>query len=255
MTDKYGRTFDEDVLAAGADDWIEPLDLLGTAADQGVDDRQTRRSTVIGATASLASRGFVVLGDVYDGFRPWDLPPGAAMVRAVRTWATFANCYDVMPGEVFWLQVTPEGEAIGKSVWAREEADGTRDTWDDDWGRETPEAPDAVVTNPYEDAVRAQLAANDSLAPSDLLRIATDQGITDPEARHYTALGAVVGLVACGVATLADPAPDGRLWNQPPGEAVTRAVGAWSTGSDPTPDDVFRLVLTPQGREVAATGA
>lgn len=115
------RTAVEDVAARAAEDWVHPAELLEVARRQGIEDPELQRLAAIGLVAVLVSSGLVVVGDVAERHIPWDCPPGESVLRVAREWMAQAKP-DVMPGELFWLDCTPEGQALGESVWAREAA-------------------------------------------------------------------------------------------------------------------------------------
>lgn len=121
MTEEWPeRTLMEDVLAYAAEDWVDPALLLDIVRDAcGVEDRSALRDMAVGLLARLVADGLVVIGDVWDSHVPWDCSPGEAVLRVAQEWAQRENPF-VMPGELFWLDATPAGEAIGKAVWARE---------------------------------------------------------------------------------------------------------------------------------------
>jgi hypothetical protein len=78
-----------------------------------------QRLAAIGLVASLVSEGLVMVGDVGESHVPWSCEPGEAVLRVARDWMERADP-DVMPGELFWLDCTPDGQALGEAVWARE---------------------------------------------------------------------------------------------------------------------------------------
>jgi hypothetical protein len=116
------RTPAEDVLARAAEDWVHPAELMDVFRRRGIEDPGMQRLAAIGLVAALVGDGLVVVGDVADGHIPWGCPPGEAVLRVAREWTTRAES-QVMPGELFWLDCTPAGQAIGEAVWAREERD------------------------------------------------------------------------------------------------------------------------------------
>jgi hypothetical protein len=109
----------EDVLSRAADDWVHPGELLEVFLSRGVTDPQLQRLAAIGLVASLVSDGLVVVGDVGESHVPWTCEPGEAVLRVAREWMARADP-DVMPGELFWLDCTPKGQALGEAVSARE---------------------------------------------------------------------------------------------------------------------------------------
>lgn len=109
----------EDVLAHAAEDWVDPALLLDIVRDaRGIEDRSVLRDMAVGLLARLVADGLVVIGDVWDSPVPWDCSQAEAVLRVAQERAQRENPF-VMPGELFWLDATPAGEAIGKAVWAR----------------------------------------------------------------------------------------------------------------------------------------
>lgn len=115
------RTILEDLLARAADDWVDPSELLEIVGRAGVANRELRRTAAIGLVAQAVCLGYVTIGDVWEKHVSWPLPPGDALLRLARDWSAVADPY-VLPGDLFWIDATPEGEAVGRAVWAREAA-------------------------------------------------------------------------------------------------------------------------------------
>lgn len=60
----------------------------------------------------------VVAGDITDsGFEPWKCDSEATVSRIVSLWSGRADPF-VLPGELFWLDSTDEGQRIGLEVLA-----------------------------------------------------------------------------------------------------------------------------------------
>lgn len=116
------RTFDEDILARAAEDWVTPGEVYWSAnSASGLVDSGLLRDLSIGLLARLILQGLVVPGDLKtEGFSPWKMSAGAAISRIAREWLAFDEPSAVYPGAVFWLQATPTGVEIGESVWERE---------------------------------------------------------------------------------------------------------------------------------------
>ncbi len=121
MTEEWPeRSLVEDVLAHAAEDWVVPALLLTVVRDAcGVKDPHALRDMAVGLLARLVADGLVVIGDVRGTHVPWNCRPEEAVLRVAQEWALREDPF-VMPGELFWLDATPAGEAIGKAVWARE---------------------------------------------------------------------------------------------------------------------------------------
>lgn len=116
---EHSRTFEEDLLARAAEDWVHPAELLEVIRRRGIEDPELQRYLAVGLVAKLVAQGMIVVGDVGDGHVPWDCSPGDAILRLVRDWAERPDPF-VMPGELFWLDTTPAGQAVGEAVWSRE---------------------------------------------------------------------------------------------------------------------------------------
>lgn len=111
------RTLEEDILANGTVDWIDPAFLIQFVRFSGISDSGSLRDLAVGVLARLLFEGLVEIGDVRDGFTPWDLSPAEALKRVVREWS---DCADPTETWLFWLNTTPAGVAIGEAVLARE---------------------------------------------------------------------------------------------------------------------------------------
>jgi hypothetical protein len=121
---RYGhRTPAEDLLARTAEDWVHPTEVMDIFRRWGVEDPELQRLAAIGLVAALVGDGLVVVGDVANGHIPWDCSPGEAVLRVAREWTARAEP-QVMPGELFWLDCAPAGQALGEAVWAREKQGG-----------------------------------------------------------------------------------------------------------------------------------
>lgn len=113
------RTPIEDVVARTAEDWVHPAELMHVIRRQGIEGSELQRLASIGVVAVLVASDLVVVGDVTDHHIPWGCSPGEAIVRVAQEWMARADP-SVMPGELFWLDATDEGHALGETVWARE---------------------------------------------------------------------------------------------------------------------------------------
>jgi hypothetical protein len=113
------RTLEDDLLASAAEDWVHPAELLGVVRAKGIEDPELQRHLAVGLVAKLLAQGLIVVGDVDDVHIPWECSDGEAVLRLARDWAERDDPY-VMPGELFWLDTTPAGQAAGEAVWERE---------------------------------------------------------------------------------------------------------------------------------------
>lgn len=114
-----GRTLSEDLLARAAQDWVHPSELLDIALRTGVSVPHDLRDLSIGLLARMLVEGMVVVGDVGDKHVPWVGTPGEVICRVIREWTERDDPF-VMPGELFWVDTTSAGQAIGEAVLARE---------------------------------------------------------------------------------------------------------------------------------------
>jgi len=121
MTDpEHSRTLEEDLLARAAEDWVSAAEVIDLVRRAGLSEPVVLRDLAVGLIARLIVQGLVVVGDVGDvGHTPWESDSPSTIGRIVEEWASVADPF-VMPGQLFWLDTTPEGQRIGESVWARE---------------------------------------------------------------------------------------------------------------------------------------
>ena len=117
------RTFVEDVLARGVDDWVYAAEVLGVVERSGVTDRSQLRQLALGVISEVLVGGFAVAGEV-DGerHRPWECSVGDAIARIVEEWGQWGDEAPT-PGAVVWLDATLSGVAVGQAVLDREESE------------------------------------------------------------------------------------------------------------------------------------
>lgn len=119
---QQARTLEEDLLARAAEDWVSAAEVIDLVRRAGPSDPVVLRDLSVGLVARLLVQGLVLAGDVGDvGHTPWEGGSAKAIERIVTTWASAQDPF-VMPGEIFWLDTTPEGQRAGELVWAREES-------------------------------------------------------------------------------------------------------------------------------------
>jgi hypothetical protein len=115
------RTFLEDLVARGVDDWVYDAELLDIAARHGVEAPDDRRTLAIGLAGAALFSGLMEAGTVTDdGFAPWACSTSAAIEKIASDWLSRDDPL-VMPGEIVWLNNTPRGTAVGEAVLAREQ--------------------------------------------------------------------------------------------------------------------------------------
>lgn len=113
------RTLEEDLLARAAEDWVHPSELLNVVRRSGASSPSDLRDLAIGLLARMVADHLVVIGDVGDIHVPWRGTPCEVLQRVVSEWTARDDPY-VMPGELFWVDTTDVGQALGEAVLARE---------------------------------------------------------------------------------------------------------------------------------------
>jgi hypothetical protein len=110
----------EDLLARAAEDWVSAAEAIDLVRSAGMADPSDCRDLAVGLIARLLGEGLILAGDI-EGLEhsPWPLSTGEAILRIASEWASVSDPF-VMPGSIVWLDTTPEGLAIGESVWRRE---------------------------------------------------------------------------------------------------------------------------------------
>ncbi len=95
--------------------------MVGQVASRsGVADPSALRALALGLIAEALVSGLMVPGEVGDdGFRPWDSSVEGGLARVVERWLEWGTG-PANPGAICWLDVTPLGEALGRSVLDRE---------------------------------------------------------------------------------------------------------------------------------------
>lgn len=114
------RTLAEDLLARAAEDWVSAAEVVDLVRASGVREPSDCRDLAVGLIARLLVEGMISAGDL-EGIEhvPWQLSTEEAILRIASEWASQADPY-VMPGSIVWLNATPQGQALGEAVWARE---------------------------------------------------------------------------------------------------------------------------------------
>lgn len=121
MSDMEDRTPREDVLVGGLDDWADAGWVYSSTRLAGVVDAESRRILTIGLIAELIVEGLMIPGDVDEqGHHPWMLSRGEAIERIAREWLSEWREEIPTPGAIVWLDNTETGDAIARSVLARE---------------------------------------------------------------------------------------------------------------------------------------
>jgi hypothetical protein len=115
------RSLIEDMLARGVDDWVTAAEVLGIADRRGLADDRDILDLALGLIVDVLTRRLMVAGDINDGRHvPWDCSTAEAIGRIAKDWCEREDP-NVFPGEIAWLDVTPEGGAVGQAVLDREQ--------------------------------------------------------------------------------------------------------------------------------------
>ncbi len=109
----------EEILVRAVDQRLDFLQVLYIA------DRSARgldRDQVMASALQLLDRlltdGLIRVGDMAQtGFTPWSTSTDAILVRIRTSWLTLDR--QVGPGDVCWIEATPDGRATGKAVLER----------------------------------------------------------------------------------------------------------------------------------------
>lgn len=119
-TPESARTLAEDLLARASDDWVTAAEVIDLARRSGLEDPEDLRDLSVGLIARLVATGLLVPGE-YDGsvHRPWECSTAQAIARITEDWSARTDPF-VMPGEIVWLDTTPEGQRLGGAVLRRE---------------------------------------------------------------------------------------------------------------------------------------
>jgi len=113
----------EQLVVAGLDDWVYDAEVCGNIARSVVEDSDDRRAIAIGLIQAAIIRRWVVAGEpTADGtFERWDGSPAEVAARVAVEWMA-REVVDVRPGEVVWLENTPEGDSVGRAALEGEPA-------------------------------------------------------------------------------------------------------------------------------------
>jgi hypothetical protein len=119
-TPESARTLAEDLLARACDDWVTAAEVIDFARRSGLEDPEALRDLSVGLIARLMVTGLIIPGE-YDGsgHRPWECSTAQAIARIAEDWSARTDPF-VMPGEIVWLDTTPEGQRLGEAVLRRE---------------------------------------------------------------------------------------------------------------------------------------
>jgi hypothetical protein len=114
------RTLAEDVLARASEDWVTAAEVIDLSRRSGLKDPDDLRDLAMGLIARLITTGLVVPGE-FDGshHRPWECSAAEAIARIAEDWSARRDPF-VMPGEIVWLDTSPDGQRVGEAVLQRE---------------------------------------------------------------------------------------------------------------------------------------
>ncbi|GAA3809870.1 hypothetical protein [Cellulomonas soli] len=222
----------DETLAEAADDWLDAAGVLSVALGSGSRDPQVLRDLSLGLLVHVVANGLAVIGEIGSGRHvPWPGTSAETLLRAVRDWVQFPTPR-VNISDLFWLEATPEGEAIGRSLWGRAELSDEEDLAE----TSGPPLPDHWSTAPTLRDEVIRRAAQGPRPVQEFVRVAAEGGVDTHEAVQVLALGMVAHLVALESLVLGDQR-DGRFvpWACTPAEALLRVGRGWlSPGEDPS---------------------
>jgi len=109
----------EEILARAAHQWLDFRQVLDIV-DRSAPDRD--EDHVMASALQLLDRlltdELIRIGDVTEtGFSPWEASADSVLVRIRTTWLDL-DC-QVRPGDVCWIEATPDGRMIGQEVLER----------------------------------------------------------------------------------------------------------------------------------------
>ena len=109
----------DEILARVAHQWLDfrqVLDIVDRSA-RGLDRDQVMASA-LQLLDRLLTDGLIRVGDMTEtGFSPWSTSTDATLVRIRTSWLTLDR--QVGPGDVCWIEATPDGRAMGEAVLER----------------------------------------------------------------------------------------------------------------------------------------
>ena len=109
------RSVDE-LLTCGADDWVDAAEVAWVARSVGGATTEAEiRELSIDLIREVLEQGFMRIGDVTkEGFRPWPLSSGDAVLRVRNEWTALGRGPRL--GEIFWLENTETGDQRSRRV-------------------------------------------------------------------------------------------------------------------------------------------
>lgn len=235
-------TLVEELLSWVADDWTDAPGVFSVALGSGTRDPQVLRDVSLGLLVHVVANDLAVIGEIGTGRHvPWPGTPAETLLRAVRDWSRFPTPR-VSTSDLFWLEATPEAEAIGRSLWGR----STLTDEEDLAQMSGPPLPAHWSTAP---TLRDEVVRRGQPGPlpaRELVRVAEAGGVGTAEAKQVLALGLLAHLVALGSLVLGH-LRDGRFvpWEDPPAEVLLRVGRGWLVpeGAPSTRDTTWLQVV------------
>lgn len=115
------RTPLEDLVVGGLDDWADAGWALQSVRLTGETDPATLRDLTLALLAEVLREGLMTAGDVISGEHvPWHGTPDEWAERIRQEWLDEWEDEVPTPGAITWLNNTPSGEGLARTVLARE---------------------------------------------------------------------------------------------------------------------------------------
>lgn len=115
------RTPKEDLLVGGLDDWADAGWALQSVRLSGIADRAALRDLTLALIEEVLCEGLMVAGDIVgDQHVPWHGTPTDWAQRVRDEWLAEWGDQAPTPGAIVWLNNTTAGDAVARSVLARE---------------------------------------------------------------------------------------------------------------------------------------
>lgn len=116
MTDMFAP--EEELLARGTADWVDFAEALGLVRQWSTKAGLDWHTEVRRVLRTVIESGWAVPGDVQkgSGFTPWPLTQADSLAEIFRRSENLGR--EPMPGDICWLQNTPEGDKLGERAIA-----------------------------------------------------------------------------------------------------------------------------------------
>ena len=109
---------EEEVLVRGLADYVSAAEVIDLGRETRDEPAGDSLRSAVGVVSRLIDNNLVVAGDLWDDFMPWDCSADEAIGRIAHEWTAKADPF-VLPGEIFWLELTSAGEEIARAALAR----------------------------------------------------------------------------------------------------------------------------------------